>query len=100
MRAPIAWAAATLGLALLAAAPAQAAPTCLDRDGVTVRCGTPGAMPVGWTPPPGTPDPADDSPAPGLAELAGLAAVLGGLFALLALMPEFDGWDGGERDED
>jgi hypothetical protein len=88
-----------LGLALLlAAAPGEAAPTCLDRDGVTVRCGAPGAMPVGWEPEGGPAAP--DTPDPGPAQLAGLAAVIGGLFALLALMPEFDGWDGRERDEE
>jgi hypothetical protein len=35
---------------LLSAAPAMfAAPTCQNRSGVTVRCATPAAMPVGWT---------------------------------------------------
>lgn len=89
-----------LAFALLGAAPAAAAPTCLDREGGVIRCGTPGAMPVGWTPPEGTVAPADDTPGPGAAELTGLAAVIGGLFALIALMPEFEGWDGRERDDD
>jgi hypothetical protein len=40
---------------LLAASAAQAAPTCQDRHGGTVRCGTSGAMPVGWTLPVGEP---------------------------------------------
>jgi hypothetical protein len=94
-------AAAGAGLALIAWSPAGAAPTCLDRDGVTVRCGAPGAMPVGWEPAGGAATKAGDEAAgPGLAELAGLAAVLGGLFLLLGLMPEFDGWDGRERDDD
>jgi len=37
---------------LLCAAPALAAPTCQDRNGTTIRCGAPDAMPPGWTLPP------------------------------------------------
>lgn len=80
-------------VALLSAPAAFAAPTCQDQDGATIRCGTPGAMPVGWT----LPD--DQRPAPDgppLEELLALACVIGGLFALIALMPEFDG----RRDQD
>ncbi|MDR3514121.1 MAG: hypothetical protein P4L73_20995 [Caulobacteraceae bacterium] len=92
---------------LLCAPAARAAPTCQDRGGVATRCGTPGAMPVGWTAPP---DPAGDPPAPGAPEpglntILSLVAVVGGLFALIALMPEFDGsrasdWDRQEGDDD
>ncbi len=88
--------------ALLAAPAAMAAPTCQDRTGDTVRCGTEGAMPVGWT----LPDeqrarvlaarPAEPPP-----NLFGLGLFLIGFFALLVLMPDFDGqWDRQERDED
>jgi hypothetical protein len=98
MRAGSAMAVAGVGLALWATGPATAAPTCLDHNGATIRCGAPGAMPVGWQPDGPTAAAPEETSAPGWAELAGLAAVLGGLFTLLALMPEFDGWD--RRDED
>jgi hypothetical protein len=84
-------------LLMLAAAPALAAPTCWDRAGHVVRCGTAGAGPVGAALTP-------DQDAARLAiptfrlsarEAFALAAVVGGLFALIALMPRFDGrWDG------
>jgi hypothetical protein len=85
-----------LALALLAT-PVFAAPTCQDRNGDTIKCGAPGAMPVGWTLPdaeawrlrlvhPETP--AGDI----LKAVAGLAL----LFALIALLPRFDG----RRDQD
>jgi len=85
-----------LTLALLAT-PALAAPTCQDRNGDTIKCGAPGAMPVGWTLPPEeswrlrlahTETPAGDV----LKVAAGLAL----FFALIALMPRFDG----RRDQD
>ena len=86
---------------LLGAAPAaRAAPTCLDSSGQVVRCGTPGAMPVGWRLPA---QQAPERPAgPSLSLLASLGLVIGGLFALIALMPEFDGgrWDAQEGDDD
>jgi hypothetical protein len=84
-----------------AAADALAAPTCQDINGDTIRCGTPGAMPVGWTlsreerlhrqvsGPSG----------PSINELLDLICVLGMFFALIALMPEFDGWRTGDWDE-
>ena len=77
---------------------ASAAPTCQTRQGETARCGTPGAMPVGWT----LPDEqraatlSDDGMTP--LRWLSLATVIGGLFALIALMPDFDGW-GGESDD-
>jgi hypothetical protein len=81
---------------LLAAPAARAAPTCQDRNGETMRCGTPGAMPVGWTPPPRD---RQSGPAPPTAEvLLGLIYGVGGLFALIALMPPFDGWSPGDWD--
>lgn len=98
--------AAVLLMAAQLAAPASApaAPTCDTRNGETVKCGTPRAMPVGWAPSPADafdrPPPAPDlSPAEGVA----LIYILGAFFALIALMPEFDGrrdsdWDKQEGD--
>jgi hypothetical protein len=91
-------AAAAMAL-LLAASTAHAAPTCNDRAGQTVKCGTPTAMPVGWAPSPA--DIVDRPVAPDLtpAETVALIYILGAFFALLALMPEFDGWRDGDWDE-
>jgi hypothetical protein len=99
--------AATPGLALtllmLSAPVAMAAPTCLNARGDMARCGTTGAMPLGWTPPAGSQvgratgeaDASDDG------KLIGLTAFLAGLFALIALMPDFeDSWDRQGGDDD
>ena len=73
------------------ATPALAAPTCQNAGGATVQCATSGAMPVGWRSLDAGPSSA--SP-PNLFLVLGLVGVIGGLFALIALMPEFDGgWD-------
>ena len=84
---------------LFAASTVHAAPTCDDRSGQTVKCGTPTAMPVGWAPSPA--DIIDRPVEPGLspAETVALIYILGAFFALLALMPEFDGWQEGDWDE-
>jgi hypothetical protein len=90
-----------IAAALFAAPAAFAAPTCQDKDGYTIRCGTPGAMPVGWsasseqlldrqTSAPTEPD---------ANQLLGLILIIGGVSALLALMPEFDGWRAGDWDK-
>jgi hypothetical protein len=92
---------------LLTAASASAGPTCENRAGDGVRCGTPGAMPVGWT----VSAPQREAhlrslpPDPSPAALAGLACLIGAFFALIALMPDFDGrgegdWDRQEGDDD
>jgi len=83
--------------ALALAAPAAAAPTCLDSAGATVRCGAPNALPVGVAPP-AEQDVAheDGIPLPAPDTLFGLVCVLGGLFVLIGLMPDFDGWGPGE----
>jgi hypothetical protein len=84
--------------AALAGAPASmAAPTCQDRNGGTIRCGTEGAMPVGWTlPPEERPDP-DTLPAdPSLNTLLELFCAMGVFFGLMALLPDFDGWGAGD----
>jgi hypothetical protein len=93
----------TLAGVLLTGPAALAGPSCVDLHGEMRRCGTQGAMPVGWSLPP------DESAArlaamstdldPG--KLAGLICFLGGLFALIALMPDFDGaWDGEDGDDE
>ncbi|MEJ0024564.1 MAG: hypothetical protein WDN01_00940 [Rhizomicrobium sp.] len=90
---------------LLCTPAVQAAPTCHDRVGDTIRCGDPAAMPVGWTPAPevllAKKNAAPDDTANALS-----AAVFVALFlALIALLPEFDGtkatdWDRQEGDEE
>ena len=83
----------------LAATPALAAPTCQTQTGETARCGTPGAMPLGWRAPP------DDGPAFASLDVnqAFGIVLMACIFALLALMPDFDGrsasdWDRQEDD--
>ena len=86
-------------LALLFAAPAaQAAPTCQDRNGDTIKCGVPGAMPVGWTP---SPQQLWDrsAPRPSRGVLLSAFGMVGLILALIALLPEADGWRE-EQDEE
>jgi hypothetical protein len=83
-------------LAVLAASSARSAPTCWNAAGETVRCDVAGALPVG-TALSAEQDLARRARSPDLSAQAalGLACVVGGLFALIALMPRFDGdWDG------
>ncbi len=94
---------ALIAATLLLAAPAHAAPTCQDGHGDTIRCGTAGAMPVGWTLPPQQrlerqmTEPTGVSPD----TMAGLICFLFGFFALIALMPDFDGhWDRQEEEDE
>ena len=103
MRRPIAVLVAAT--ALFVAPAAVAAPTCNDRNGDTIKCGTPGAMPVGWAP---SPDDVIDRPVEppdlNLGEMAALIYILAAIFAVIALMPEFDGrsdsdWDQQEGDD-
>jgi hypothetical protein len=59
-------------------------------------------MPVGWSLPPEDRVTVDTDQI-GLGELIGLICGLGGLFGLIATMPEFDGWrdsDWGEQEGD
>ncbi len=105
MRLPIL---SVLVLILLLGAPAAvAAPTCQDRNGEVARCGTPGAMPVGWTP---SPQRLLDwqstrPPGPSTGEVLEIFAVIALFLAMIALMPEFDGtraadWDRQESDDE
>jgi hypothetical protein len=88
---------------MLAVSGAHAAPSCVDRRGEMIRCGTAGAMPVGWDL---APDQQRDrlaarSDGLGAGQLIGLTLFLGGVFALIALLPDFEGrWDGQENDEE
>src|ERR1700750_1091882 len=89
--------------AMLAPA-ALAAPTCQTREGATIRCGDPDAMPMGWTLPDDQKDRWRWAPQPvPFEQWAPGAALVIGLIALFALMPEFDGskdsdWDEQEGD--
>jgi hypothetical protein len=91
--------------ALLATPAALAAPTCQDKNGETIRCGTAGAMPVGWTlsPQQRLERQISKPKYPSTNELLELIGVMGVFFTLLALMPEFDGQtasDWGEQEGD
>ncbi len=92
---------------LVWASPAFAAPTCQDENGRTLKCGTLGAMPVGWTPAVdqrwvgSVPGPME----PTALQLFYLACVIGGIFGVIAMMPDFEGrrdggWDKQEGDDD
>ena len=83
-----------------AGSPVLAAPTCQDGTGATIRCGTPGAMPVGWT------LPASDRwdrdlahpPGPLIEQPVRLFSLIFAILALFALLPDFDGWGDGDWD--
>jgi hypothetical protein len=92
-----------LALALLVSTPALAAPICFTRAGDTVHCEVKGAMPVGWKL---SPDEAMrremEQPRTPASSILKVAAGLALLFALIALLPEFDGardqdWDAQEE---
>jgi hypothetical protein len=94
-----------LTLALLLITPAFAAPTCQTRNGDTIKCGIPDAMPVGWAPPEGDRH-ISQLPGPTGEELWTAFGMVALLFSLIALMPKFDGshdddWDApsGKRDD-
>ena len=60
-------------------------------------------MPVGWDLPPQESEARLAAMSMGMdpGKLAGLICFLGGLFALIALMPDFDGaWDGQDTDDE
>lgn len=83
----------------IAARPASASPGCYYPNGdYAMNCTSPGTMPPGWKPPPEVrarwlaERPQEPETRVLLGTLLGLAA----FFALIALMPRFDG----SRDED
>jgi hypothetical protein len=91
---------------LSTASAAIAAPTCNDEAGRTVRCGAPGAMPLGWEPSPEVVAARDAAqPAgPSSTQMFGIVCFIGGLLALFAVLPDFEderggGWDRQEDDE-
>jgi hypothetical protein len=80
----------------LAASAAWAGPSCVNVRGEMARCGTAGAMPVGWSPPAAVAAarPTGEADASDGPKLLGLTVFLAGLFGLIALMPDFEGkWD-------
>jgi hypothetical protein len=97
---------AVLCTAMLSAPAALAAPTCLDRNGDTIRCGAAGAMPVGWTPSPRLLLEKEMRPTnTHWRELLEVFCGLGVFLALVALLPEFDGtrdrdWNEQEGDDE
>lgn len=87
------WVLGLAGLWLLAAPSVLAGPTCLDRNGAAIRCGTPGAMPFGWSLPEEERR-RHDLANPASAQLGSLlkaACVVGLFLCAIALLPEFDG---------
>ena len=92
----------------LASPPALAAPTCKDTSGGTIRCGTRGAMPVGWSPSPEVifAHQLSQPPGPSRSTLLKVFLGIGLLFVFIALLPEFDGspagggWDRQEGDDE
>jgi hypothetical protein len=91
---------------LCGSAPALGAPICQNRLGDLVHCDAPSAMPVGWTVSPRDFEARvlSHAPRPATGELVGVGVVLACLFAIIALMPRFDGsrsedWDRQEGDE-
>ena len=81
-----------------ALSPAAAAPICQSREGDIVRCEDARAMPVGWKAPPDifAARTLDRAPHAQASELVALGVVLLCIFAIIALLPRFDG----AKDED
>jgi hypothetical protein len=92
-----------LALALLLSTPALAAPICLNRAGDAVHCEVKGAMPLGWQLPPDEAARREmNQPHVPASTILKVAAGLALFFALIALLPEFDGardqdWDEQEK---
>ena len=81
--------------------PALAAPTCQDANGSAARCGMPNAMPLGWR----LPDDEFHRRQTALGNvtdphvLVDAIALIVSLFAVIALLPDFDGRSGEDWDE-
>ena len=57
-------------------------------------------MPVGWSPPRRVAERRmSRATPPNLGEMSSLVCFVGAFFALIALMPRFDGWNAGDWDE-
>lgn len=92
---------ALMAALLLGPGPVFAAPNCQDFEGHMARCGSAHAMPVGWTPTAAQlfdRRPTADS-TPTVAQAAVMIYVVGAVFAIIALMPPFDGREGEDWDE-
>jgi hypothetical protein len=94
--------ASAIAAALLGVPAASAAPTCQDSNGETIKCGIQGAMPVGWTlSPQQRLERQISRPAyPSVEKLLETICVVGMFFALMALMPDFDGSRTGDWGEE
>jgi hypothetical protein len=92
-----------LALGLLLSTPASPAPICFTRAGDTVHCDAKDAMPIGWRLPPDEAARREmNQPHPSSSDILKVVAVLVLFFALIALLPEFDGardqdWDTQEK---
>jgi hypothetical protein len=82
-------------------ASASAGPTCEDRAGEAVRCEDARAMPPGWTLSldDRLKQSASEPPDPTPAQLGGVFVLIFLFFALIALMPDFDGWSAGKANK-
>ena len=78
--------------------PAWAAPTCQDRSGNTVHCGTANAMPLGWT----APEADRHFPGPDRGDAITAAAIVVLLLLLIGLLPDFgqEQWGNPDRSDD
>ena len=91
--------------ALLFSTPVLAAPICLNRAGDAVHCEAKGAMPLGWQLPPDEAARREmNQPHPSSSAILKAVAGLLLFFALIALLPEFDGardrdWDSQEKQD-
>lgn len=92
-----------LVLGLLLSTPALPAPICITRAGDAVHCDAKNAMPLGWQLPPDQAARRElNQPQPSASDILKAVAILVLFFALIALMPEFDGardkdWDSQEK---
>ena len=92
-----------LVLCLLISTPALPAPICFTRAGDAVHCDAKNAMPLGWRLSPEEATRREmNQPHPRTSDILKVVAGLALFFALIALMPEFDGardvdWDAQEK---
>jgi len=91
----------SLGMAAGSILPTVAAPTSQDANGTTTRCGTPNAMPVGWQL--SAEEFHQRQEALGNVfdsrTLMSALALIAALFAIITLLPDFDGRSGNDWDE-
>jgi hypothetical protein len=87
------WVLALGSLWLVVAPAASAGPTCMDRNGAAARCGSPGAMPFGWSLPAEEVRRRDlaNPPSAQIGPLLKAVCVVALFLCAVALLPEFDG---------